>query len=56
MKRARVDLAQTIEQIKESEELTNFGKRKVRKKAGAVQYDPITPTERSAEETKLGTN
>ena len=33
-----------------------FGKRKARKKAGAVQYDPITPTKHSAEETKLATN
>ena len=50
------DLAQKIERIKDSEEPKNFGKRKARKKSGAVQYDPITPTEHSAEETKLATN
>ena len=30
----------------------NFGKRKARQKAVVVQYDPITPTEHSAEEKK----
>ena len=52
LRRARVDLAQKIEQIEESEELLNFGKRKPYKKAGVIQYTPITPTERTAEEAK----
>ena len=56
LRKARVDLAQTIEKIKVSEELINFGRRKPYKKAGVVQYTPITPTEKTAEETKLATN
>ena len=39
-----------------SEELINFGKRKPYKKHGVVQYQPLTPTERTGEEAKLATN
>ena len=54
--KAKKDLKNTIELIKQSEELINFGRRKPRKKAGVVQYDPITPSERTLEESKLATN
>ena len=54
--KAREDLAQTIELIKESEELINKGRRKPYKKAGVVQYQPLTPTQRTAEQAKLATN
>ena len=56
LRKARVDLTQTINKIKVSEELINFGRRKPYKKAGVVQYNPITPTERTAEGAKLATN
>jgi hypothetical protein len=56
LRKARIDLAQTIEKIKVSEELINFGRKKPYKKAGVVQYNPITPTERTGEEAKLATN
>ena len=49
LRKARIDLAQTIEKIKVSEELINFGRKKPYKKAGVVQYIPITPTERTGE-------
>jgi len=52
----RDNLKQTIELIKVSEELINLGKRKPYKKHGTVQYQPLTPTERTAEEGKLATN
>ena len=52
----RDNLKKVIEQIKVSEELINFGKRKPYKKHGTVQYQPLTPTERTAEEGKLATN
>jgi len=56
LRKAKLDLAQTIKQIKECEELINFGRRKPYKKSGVIQYTPLTPTERTAEETKLATN
>ena len=56
MRKAKADLEITIKQIKVSEELVNFGKRKPYKKYGVVQYQPLTPTERTGEEAKLATN
>lgn len=56
LRKAKEDLAQTIEQIKESEELINKGRRRPYKKGGIIQYTPLTPTERTGEEAKLATN
>jgi len=56
LRKAKIDLADVIEKIKVSEELINKGKKKPYKKAGVVQYQPLTPTERTAEEAKLATN
>jgi hypothetical protein len=56
LRNERDNLKQTIELIKVSEELINLGKRKPYKKHGTVQYQPLTPTERTAEEGKLATN
>jgi hypothetical protein len=56
LRKAKADLEVTIEQIKGSEELVNFGRREPYKKYGVVQYQPLTPTERTGEEAKLVTN
>ena len=56
LRKAKEDLAQTIEQIKVSEELINKGRRRPYKKGGIIQYTPLTPTERTGEEAKLATN
>lgn len=49
-------MKQTMELIKESEELINKGRKKPYKKGGVVQYQPLTPTETTAEQAKLATN
>jgi len=55
-KTLKEQLIQVKELIKQSEELINFGRRKPYKKGGVIQYNPISPKERTAEEAKLATN
>ena len=55
-KTLKEQIIQVKELIKQSEELINFGRRKPYKKGGVIQYNPISPKERTAEEAKLATN
>ena len=50
------DMKDIEEQIKQSEELINFGRKKPYKKHGVVQYDPLKPAEKTREQAKLADN